>query len=286
MFALYSFARTTDDLGDSHDPMRIRTQRLEWWREATRINVPTLAANPPTAIEFPTVSPSMEGIITDGLDLKHRAEVVFPSLRDTVARFKIPPHYFLEIIDGVMADQQKTRFDTYEQLEHYCYLVASAVGLACLHVWQFDGDLPLQAAIDCGIAFQLTNILRDIVEDSKRGRIYLPRQHFERHGLGEDDLLFPRKDDRLCCLILDEASRAEALYQSGWKVWEKLHPDGRRMFSMMWRTYRELLSQIQQDPMRVVTRRVTVPITRQANLAIHHFIPRLFAKLPVPPSEN
>ena len=73
-----------------------------------------------------------------------------------------------------MADQQKTRFDTYEQLEHYCYLVASAVGLACLHVWQFDGDLPLQAAIDCGIAFQLTNILRDIVEDSKRGGFIYP----------------------------------------------------------------------------------------------------------------
>ncbi len=95
----------------------------------------------------------------------------------------------MEIIDGVLADQQKTRFDTYEQLEHYCYLVASAIGLACLHIWGFRGPLPVDAAIDCGLAFQLTNILRDVAEDAQRGRLYLPRQHYEQHGLCEDDLL-------------------------------------------------------------------------------------------------
>ncbi len=137
-----------------------------------------------------------------------RANEILPALRDASRRYKIPSRYLLEIVDGVLADQQKTRFDTYEQVEHYCYLVASAVGLACLHIWEFDDPLPTAAAIDCGLAFQLTNILRDVVEDADRGRIYLPRQHYEQHGLSEDDLLVPRSDDRLRCLLIDEIRRA------------------------------------------------------------------------------
>ena len=136
---------------------------------------------------------------------------------------------------------RKTRFDTYEQVEHYCYLVASAVGLACLHIWEFDDPMPIDSAIDCGLAFQFTNILRDISEDAQRGRIYLPRQHYEQHGLSEDDLLSPRPDDRLCCLIAEEIQRTSKLFDSGWQIWDSLHPDGRPMFSMMWRTYRLLL---------------------------------------------
>ena len=281
MFALYAFARTTDDLGDSLDPIEVRTTRLQWWREITRLSLDFQATDPDSvSIECDILrEDDFRGV---GFDIRSRARVILPALLDTANRFAIPPKYFLEIIDGVMADQQKTRFDTFEQVEHYCYLVASAVGLACLHIWEFEGSLPVQAAIDCGIAFQLTNILRDIVEDSERGRIYLPRQHYERHGLGEDDLLHPRRDDRLKCLIIDEASRAEVLFDSGWKVWPSLHPDGRRMFSMIWRTYRELLAQIQSNPMLVVSGRVKVPFRFQMRLISQHFIPGLFQRLPAP----
>ena len=285
MYSLYAFARTTDDLGDSHDHVDLRTSRLSWWREVTQLNLKEVLASdkshdaeyqkPIEVIQYPRVDP----------ELAERARVIFPALRDTAIQFSIPPRYFLEIIDGVMADQQKTRFDTYEQVEHYCYLVASAVGLACLHIWEFHGDLPLQSAIDCGIAFQLTNILRDVVEDSERGRIYLPRQHYELHGLSEDDLLTPRRDDRLRCLILDEVARAEQLYESGWQVWSSLHPDGRKIFSMMWRTYRSLLDQIAEDPMRVVSDRVKLSFRQQCQIAIHHFVPTLFQRLPIPPIE-
>ena len=135
MYSLYAFARTTDDLGDSHDHVDLRTSRLSWWREVTRLNLKEVLASdkshdaeyqkPIEVIQYPRVDP----------ELAERARVIFPALRDTAIQFSIPPRYFLEIIDGVMADQQKTRFDTYEQVEHYCYLVASAVGLTCLHIW-------------------------------------------------------------------------------------------------------------------------------------------------------
>ncbi len=278
MFALYAFARVTDDLGDSHLPVKMRTLRLNWWRGATQISLGSNIQDlKQLVVDFNCGDQTSEMI--------HHAGEIFPALQHAALKFSIPSRYFLEIIDGVMADQQKTRFDTYEQVEHYCYLVASAVGLACLHIWEHDGELPSQAAIDCGIAFQLTNILRDILEDSERGRIYLPRQHYERHGLSEDDLLAPRRDDRLRCLILEEVERAEELYRSGWEVWSCLHPDGRRMFSMMWRTYRALLQQIRDEPMKVISHRVGLPFRTQFNLALHHFVPSLFARLSVPPQE-
>ncbi len=210
---------------------------------------------------------------------------ILPALRDTVQRYDIPSRYVLEIVDGVLADQQKTRFDTYEQVEHYCYLVASAVGLACLHVWEFEEPLPMEAAIDCGIAFQLTNILRDVAEDAGRGRIYLPRQHYEQHGLSEDDLLRPRSDDRLRCLVMDEVNRAKKLFDSGWNVWDSLHPDGRPIFSMMWRTYRKLLDRIAEDPGSIAVRRVSLSASDKIGIISQHFVPPLFRQLPVPPLE-
>ncbi|MGV3486071.1 MAG: phytoene/squalene synthase family protein [Planctomycetaceae bacterium] len=281
MCALYAFARVTDDIGDCDAPVSLRRKWLQWWRQMTALNLLSDPADarcilpdglPPSTTQWP-------------VDVQRRAVEVIPAIRDAVTTFSIPSRYLLEIVDGVLADQKKTRFDTFEQLEHYCYLVASAVGLACLHIWQFDAPLPMRAAIDCGLAFQLTNILRDISEDARRGRIYLPQQHWQQHELYEDDLLKPRPDDRLRCLILDEVRRAADLYDSGWYVWDSLHPDGRRMFSMMWRTYRRLLSRIEADPGGVLTRRVGLTASDRLHLASSHFIAPMFRRLPVPPLE-
>lgn len=281
MCALYAFARVTDDIGDCNAPVSLKKNWLLWWRQATAMNL--LARCEGAACLLPPDPP--ESTAHWPIDLRRRAAEVLPAVTDAVTRFEIPSRFLLEIVDGVMADQRKTRFATYEQLEHYCYLVASAVGLACLHIWQFRPPLPMQAAIDCGLAFQLTNILRDISEDARRGRIYLPQQHWQQHGLCEDDLLQPRPDDRLKCLIRDEVGRAAKLYDSGWQVWDSLHPDGRPMFSMMWRTYRRLLTRIEADPCSVTLRRIRLSRREQIRLASQHFIGPLFRRLPVPPSE-
>lgn len=280
MCALYAFARVTDDIGDCDEPAAIRTRWLDWWRQMTALY---LISDNPSQVSLP------RGLAEDTsdwpIDLKGRADEILPALRDTTERFGIPTRYLLEIIDGVLADQQKTRFDTYEQLEHYCYLVASAVGLACLHIWEFEGELPTEAAIDCGLAFQMTNILRDISEDARRGRIYLPRQHYSQHGLCEDDLLEPRPDDRLGCLIEEEVGRVRTLYASGWNVWDSLKDDGKPIFSMMWRTYRRLLERIAEDPRAVATRRVRLTTGERLGIVSRHFFRPIFKRLPVPPSE-
>lgn len=278
MCTLYAFARVTDDMGDCDQHIEQRTQWLKWWRSTVDFNLKEGAADRPIQLD----SISSESIPDEILN---HAQEILPALRDASRKYSMPSRYLLEIIDGVLADQQKTRFDTYEQLEHYCYLVASAVGLACLHIWEFEGELPEKSAVDCGIAFQLTNILRDISEDAQRGRIYLPRQHYQSHGLCEDDLLTPRPDDRLCHLIHDEIKRAETLYGSGWQIWDSLSNDGRPMFSMMWRTYRKLLTRIAENPRAVATSRVSLSFPERLGLVSQHFLPPLYRSLTVPPTE-
>ncbi len=280
MSALYAFARVTDDLGDSREPVLLRRRALDWWRQTTAMNL------------IGDASPAIR--LAEGLDdfnpttsrlLSSRSSEIMPSLRHASDQFLIPSRYLLEIVDGVLADQQKSRFDTFEQLEHYCYLVASSVGIACLHIWGFRSPLPMQAAVDCGLAFQLTNILRDVSEDAARGRIYLPRQHFEQHGLDEDDLLHPRRDARLRCLILDESRRASKLFDSGWRVWDSLEDPGRPMFSMMWRTYRALLQRIADDPDAIFSGRVSIGMGTRLGIVSNHFVGPLYRRLPVPPEE-
>ncbi|QDT08771.1 phytoene/squalene synthase family protein [Planctomycetes bacterium K23_9] len=276
MTALYAFARVTDDLGDCDEPVEQRTLWLKWWRNVVQENLTDMQSN--SEIQLQQVDSASD-------KLQQHACQILPALRDASRKYSIPTRYLLEIIDGVLADQQKTRFDTYEQLEHYCYLVASAVGLACLHIWEFEGELPEKAAVDCGIAFQLTNILRDISEDAQRGRIYLPRQHYLAHGLCEDDLLQPRADDRLAHLINEEIKRAEKLYESGWQIWDTLSPDGKPMFSMMWRTYRRLLTRIADNPREVFHRRLGLSNREKIGLVSQHFLPPMFKRLEVPPAE-
>ena len=269
MTALYAFSRVTDDLGDCESPASVRAANLDWWRRATALNLIGDADDP---IRWPDELGDAPEVLGDGRDrLRRHAAEVLPALRETARRFDVPPRYPLEIIDGVIADQTKTRFDTYEQVEHYCYLVASAVGLACLHIWGFDQPMPEDAAIDCGVAFQWTNILRDVREDAARGRIYLPRQLYERHGLTEDDFVQNRGDDRLRVLIRQEADRAEGLYQSGRRVHASLHPDGRPMFAMMWRTYHRLLGRIAADPAAVMRGRVRLSVWDKTALAWEHW---------------
>lgn len=283
MHALYAFARVTDDLGDCDAPMIVRQQWLQWWRQATALALLTNDPNQP--LPLPADHHTVEFGGTYQPRLKTRAQQLLPALADAAQRFSIPPQHLLEIVDGVLADQKKTRFDTFEQLEHYCYLVASAVGLCCLHIWEFREPLPLAAAVDCGVAFQLTNILRDIREDAARGRIYLPRQHWQQHGLCEDDLLDLRGDDRLRCLVVEESQRAAKLFQSGWQIWDQIDADGQPMFSMMWRTYRRLLQRIQENPGAVANQRVRLSLGDRTDLLTSHFLPPLFKRLPVPPLE-
>lgn len=270
--ALYAFARQTDDFGDAGGTASQRRRQLEVWRGATARALLSGNSNGLRWDSDPAVS---EAVRSAAIDL-------LPALADSATRYAIPSQYLVEIIDGVITDQHQTRFDTFEQLEHYCYRVASTVGLACLHVWQYTPPLPYSAAVDCGVAFQLTNILRDLREDAARDRIYLPRQLWSPLGLTDADMLACEPSSAMLRVVADIAARARVRFFRGWAAYDSLHSDGRRMFSMMWRTYRSLLEAIEADPAAALRHRVRLGPGDRLRLIGSHVAGPLFRRLPAP----
>src|SRR5262249_11977407 len=154
MCALYAFLRVADDLSDAPWPVDERRSALRDWRQSLQA--------------------ALNG------DYRHP---IYPALHDAIIRHGIPVVHLLEVLDGVEMDLTVSRYDTFADLYRYCYHVASAVGLCCIHIWGFDGSAAASArpaAEAAGIALQLTNILRDIREDAGRGRVYLPAEELNR----------------------------------------------------------------------------------------------------------
>ncbi len=241
MYALYAFMRETDDLADNAKPVDQRGQDLRQWREA--------------------------------LDDALRGEVDFerfpilPALADTVAQFSIPAEHLHAVITGVEHDLSRRRYETFDDLEDYCRLVASAVGLACIHIWGFHGEEAIPAAVKCGLAMQMTNILRDLAEDARDERVYLPLQEIVQCGYSVDELKSGVTGESFQRLMRMQIERAEQFYDEGIELLDMLEPDGRRIFGMMMDTYQHLLRKIAHDPTAVFTHRVRLSPWRKLRIA-------------------
>src|SRR5262245_23435852 len=156
-------------------------------------------------------------------------------------------------------DLEPTCYHTFAELRNYCWHVASVVGLSCIHVWGFHGADATRFAEDAGIAFQLTNILRDLGEDAARGRVYLPAEDLAAFGYDADRLRLGVCDAAFRELMRFEVARARAHYESGWRLVPRLSPVGQAVFLMMARTYRGLLHEIERRDYDVFQCRVRVP---------------------------
>jgi phytoene synthase len=237
--ALYAFLRIADDLSDGPgDPEQKRTL-LAGWRA--------------------------------GLDRALRGEHthrVFPALEHAVRTYAIPRAYLDAALDGVEMDLAPVHFRTFAELRLYCYRVASAVGLACLHVWGFRDERAKVHGEDAGLAFQLTNILRDLGEDAARGRVYLPRDELERFGYDPERLRAGKRDESFRALMRFQVERARGYYESSWALVPLLEPAGRAVFLVLARTYRGLLEQIEQRDYDVFSSRVRLSGWRKLLLAL------------------
>jgi 15-cis-phytoene synthase len=179
---------------------------------------------------------------------------LWPAFRDTVVRYKIPHEYFHQMIDGVSGDLGPRRIQSFEELYRYCYQVASVVGLTIIHIFGFDSPQALPLAEKCGIAFQLTNILRDVREDSLNERIYIPDEDIRRFGA---DLF--KYDERFVALLSFEAKRASDYYEQSRPLLDLVAPRSRASLWALIEIYRRLLERIERARYDVLAERVRVP---------------------------
>ncbi len=222
MCALYAFLRRVDDIGD----------------EAT-------GDAPAGPDDRPLRLSALRASLVDALKGEFH-EPLFAALADTVTRFGIPAQYLHATIDGVEMDVSGGGYETFADLAQYCHRVASVVGQACIHVWGFTDDRAIELAAQCGLAFQLTNILRDLREDAAQGRVYLPADELRQFGYTADDLRRGILDDRFRALLRFQVERAEAYYRKAAELSQYLHADGRRIYSAMFRTYHRLLEKVRR----------------------------------------
>jgi len=187
---------------------------------------------------------------------------VLRALADTVRRFAIPTRCIDEILAGCRMDLTRRRYATFAELETYCGRVAGAVGVAAVHVWGFTDPEAVERARDCGLAFQLTNILRDIPEDLGRGRVYLPEDDLRECGVSSADLVAGRIGPAFAAVAALEVARAEAAYARAAVMDRMLSTDGRCAFRGMFGVYRSILAAVRRAGPAIFTARVRPPRAR------------------------
>jgi phytoene synthase len=189
---------------------------------------------------------------------------LWPAFVHAVKKYRIPHYYFFEMIEGVSSDLEPRRIRTFDELYDYCYHVASVVGLTIIHIFRFDDtEAPsaLVLAEKCGVAFQLTNILRDVREDLEKGRVYLPAEDLERFGVSFNDFT-PTKHFR--DLMEFEAKRAREYYRESAPLIELIHPESQASLRALIGIYSRLLDRIVASNFDVLARRVRVPTWEKA----------------------
>ena len=188
------------------------------------------------------------------------------ALAYNVRRFAIPRRYFEEIIDGVEMDLGRTRYASFEELRLYCYRVASAVGLVCIEIFGYRNPRTREYAENLGIAFQLTNIIRDLSEDAARGRIYLPLEDLARFDVSEDEILRGADTLELRRLLEHEVERARSFYAQAENALAAEDRAAMVCAEAMRSIYRALLERIASKGCGVVGRRHRISTPRKLYL--------------------
>jgi phytoene synthase len=252
MCAIYAFMRYSDDVSDEAAADRSKADRMHAWRQA--------------------LDRALAGDYGDSS--------ILPAFHDTIRRYHIPPRYFHELIDGTEMDLTKNRYATFEELHQYCYRVASVVGFVCIHVWGFDPaeGRTLEYAEACGLAFQLTNILRDIKEDADRDRIYLPQEDLRRFGVSEDDLKRGVVNAEFRALMQFEAERAKGYYTQAQALFPLIHPAGRSTLAIMIHIYRGILDAIERNNYDVYSRRARVSTPKKLGIVFQAWLSSRFQR--------
>lgn len=238
IIALYAFCREIDDSVDECSDPGVARTKLHWWRsEIERV-------------------------------FGHRPEhPVGKALAEQIDRYNLPKEYFLEIIDGMEMDLDQHRYTAYKDLGLYCYRVAGVVGLLSAEIFGYQNRQTLRYAVELGQAFQITNILRDVREDARRGRIYLPHEELQRFNVHEQDILSYQHTPQVQALLESVLQRARAQYASALNLLPDEDRHAQRAGLIMAAIYKATLDEIERDGLHVLERRVSLTPLRKLWIA-------------------
>jgi len=238
--ALYAFMRLVDDVSDTVGSEDDKKRGLARWRAA--------------------LDAALAGDVS--------GHPILPAFADTINRFHIPPRYFHDLISGAEMDLTVSNYATFERLREYCYRVAGTVGLTCLHVFGYDDPHAPDLAEKLGIAFQLTNILRDVPKDYEMGRIYLPQEDLEKFGVRPEELARGPLAPAVRDLFAFEAARAWNFYREGAKLIPDVHSDARAALWALARIYSGLLRRIETRGYDVFSERVRLSTPEKTGILL------------------
>jgi squalene synthase HpnC len=243
--ALYAFMRLIDDVSDEGADVAAKQRGLARWRAA----LDEAITGQSQAFDGNAARSLQAG------ELYGEREVL-PALVDTMQRFRMPARYLHDLISGAEMDLTILQYPAFERLKEYCYRVAGTVGLTCTHIFGFSDSKALDLAEKLGLAFQLTNIIRDVREDFAAGRIYLPEEDLVRYGVAEQDLGRGEATLGVRELLRFEADRAWKLYEEGTQLLGLIEEDSRGTLWLLVQTYSALLARIESVDFAVFGERV------------------------------
>jgi squalene synthase HpnC len=227
--ALYAFMRLVDNVSDEPGELEAKKGGLARWR----------------------------GLLDETVAGRTEGHAILPALADTMSRFEMPARYFHDLILGAEMDLTIARYATFDRLAEYCYRVAGTVGLTCLHVFGFRDPHAPDLAQRLGLAFQMTNIIRDVQGDLEMGRVYLPQEDLAKFGLREENLRGPASP-QLRRLLEFETDRAWRLYEEGAPLVNQVDTDSRATLWALVRTYSTLLARMEERGFDVFSGRVSL----------------------------
>ncbi|MDD5339692.1 MAG: phytoene/squalene synthase family protein [Candidatus ainarchaeum sp.] len=238
--AVYAFCRQTDDLVDNNEGNpRLQKMLVRDWRKRLRAAYDSGFSDDPILAPFVHV----------------------------MKKYSIPLRYPLQLIKGVSMDISRKAYGTFAELRRYCYHVASVVGIMLMYIFGADNlHLTKRHAIKLGIAMQLTNILRDVGEDARMGRVYFPKDELARFGLAIEDILSLRKTENLIRFLKFQVARARRYYEEALEGLRTIHKEARTVIFMSFTLYREILRVIEENGYEVYTRRAYVALHRKVLL--------------------
>lgn len=237
--ALYAFCREVDDVVDECSEPQLALQTLNWWRSEVASLYQGKATHP--------VTRALQALLDD---------------------FNLAEEYLLEIIDGMEMDLHQHSYADFTALSLYCYRVASVVGLLSAEIFGYRDRNTLKYAHDLGIAFQLTNILRDVREDAERGRCYIPQDELQKFDISQQDLIQPITSEAVQQLFALQAERARDFYRKAFRQLPDEDRYSQRVGLIMAEIYQSLLDEIENDQFRVLEHRIKLTPLRKIWLAL------------------